>query len=192
MRFLPSFSCDPMVHQIGLIVLLAALLKRLSKSASSTSDSAHAIIIYHDQGDVLVFKIDFYSNHRGEVSTPLFLETLRTSPNRDKQIQYKQSIRILGLLESKGTYIGALTPNILRIEFGNSAPATIAFYISFPRTKLLSFSKLSETYPETPQSEIKRTKAKHTDWLSRYTSSAISHNCYSAAEHSFELCPSPS
>lgn len=144
-------------------------------------DSTCAIVLYHGQGDAVVFKIDFYSNHRGEAPVLIFLEELRSSSTRDRQIQYRPPL----ISWNPGApSLESLSPNILKMVFGNSVQAAIAFCISSSKTGPLFFFMHSE-----------RELGKHLDPRSKKRrrnaligspdlhSSAISHSFFHTVEH---------
>lgn len=85
-----------------------------------------------------MYNIEFYEDANGKSELWDFIENLRikAATNKDAHIQHKQIDLYIQLLQDNGT---RLSPNILKMIFGNYDQGIIEFYIFILKMILLYF-----------------------------------------------------
>ena len=115
-----------------------------------------------------MFKVTYYFKSNGDAPVLLFLEELRSSRTKDNQIQYRQIMHHIHILEAKGTRIGEPYTKHLEDGIWELRPGSnrVLFFFFRDDTFVLlhAFRKKSQ---KTPRSEICRAKAERVDWISR-------------------------
>ena len=115
-----------------------------------------------------MFKIIYYQKLSGESPFRTFIESLRMTPGKSAQVQYRQIMHSIMMLEAAGTRLGEHHTKHLEDGIWELRPGCnrILFFFFRDDTFVLLHAFRKETQ-KTPQSEIRKAKAELADWISR-------------------------
>ncbi|MBO6065247.1 MAG: type II toxin-antitoxin system RelE/ParE family toxin [Lachnospiraceae bacterium] len=117
-----------------------------------------------------MFTIEFYRTNTGFSDIEIFLETLlsRIETDKDARIQYRQIVRFIQLLEDHGTRLGEEITKHLEGDIWELRPGcnrVLFFY--FERNTFVLLHHFRKTTQKTPRREIERAISEMRDWKTR-------------------------
>ena len=115
-----------------------------------------------------MFKISYYQKPNGESPVRTFIESFQITPGKTAQIQYRQIMHSIKMLETAGTRLGERHTKHLEDGIWELRPGCnrVLFFFFRDDTFVLLHTFRKKTQ-KTPQSEIWKAKVERADWISR-------------------------
>lgn len=114
-----------------------------------------------------MFNISYYQKSNGQSPVRTFIESLRMTPEKSAQIQYRQTMHSIGMLETAGTRLGERHTKYLEDGIWELRPGYNRVFFFFREDTFVLLHAFRKETQKTPQSEIRKAKTERTDWISR-------------------------